>query len=164
VELISEFAPVIRLNDLGSKREPRESIINELNRCFLVFLFKDFQHSQPRTVVDGRILVKATSLPVDSTQEFDINLKTVTRFWLLIAFPSSRLALISLILRKTIELESLENPVNSRSADLDVMIPMKIHRDFFGAEMITLTKVEEFGQDFGFCGSGEVFGSTGSVF
>jgi len=86
-------------------------------------------------------LVITPPLPFYRTEEFDIDLEAMTRFWFLISLPTGRMRSISLILRKTIELKPFEDPINSRSADLNVMISKKIHRDLFGTKMIRLAEI-----------------------
>ena len=69
-------------------------------------------------------------------------------FGLFLSPPASFMAIISLVLRKSIELKSFEDSKDSRLADLDIMITIKIHRNLIWPKMISLAKIKKLGQDF----------------
>jgi len=69
----------------------------------------------------------------------------MARFRLLIPPPARLMRFIALILRKAIELKSLEDPIDAGLADLDIMIAIKIHRNFIGSKMIRLAEIKELG-------------------
>jgi hypothetical protein len=70
-------------------------------------------------------------------------------FGFFISPPPSLMRTITLVLRKTVELESFQDPKDPRFADLDIVISTKIHRNLIRPKMISLPKIQKLGQDFG---------------
>jgi len=75
------------LDEFRMKRKPREHIIDKLNRRLLIALVINLQYTQPRTVIDRRILIVPPSRSGDSLKELHVDLDPVTWLRLLISFP-----------------------------------------------------------------------------
>jgi len=57
------------------------------------------------------------------------------------------MSLISLILWQTTHLQPFQDPPETRTANIDVVVPLKIHTDLPGTEMIGLPQIEDLGDN-----------------
>lgn len=97
MKLSLKLRSVVRLDDLGSKREPREGIIDELDRSSLVEFFIDLQNPEPGAVIYSRILIIVLPGSRDFLQELNVYLKPVPRLRLLISFPALEVPFVALV-------------------------------------------------------------------
>ena len=82
---------------------------------------------------------------------------------LLVAFPPPRVTLVALRSRQPVHVEALEDSPYPGRADLDVVVPLEIHRDLHRSEVVMLAQMDDLLDYLGFSDRRAVQRRTGAV-
>ena len=85
VKLRAELAAIVRLDAVNAKRQFGEDLVHKDDRGLLVIAAVDLEDSDPRAVVNRRVLL-ITPAAQQGSEEFDIDLQLVSGEGLLVAF------------------------------------------------------------------------------
>src|SRR4029450_12220606 len=95
--------------DVDAKRQPAQDIIDELDGGALVAGVEDFEHANPRAIVDRRELIEPAATARDSLEELHVQLEPMTGLRLFIALPAFAVRTMILIRMYTFHLVSPEH-------------------------------------------------------
>jgi hypothetical protein len=82
VEVGLELCAVVRLDYEHSERKPSDDLVQKADGGLLVAHVVDLQHSDAGAVIDGGEVVVAFPGARNPFKEFDVDLQSVSRLWL----------------------------------------------------------------------------------
>ena len=142
-----ELGTVVGLDHLDPEGQLFEHVVDELDGGLLVEVVVDAEHTEPRAVIDRGELVVLPARAPDRRYELHVDLDPMPGLRLLVALPAVLVALVALRRWQAAHVEALEDPPDPRGADLDLVIPLEVHRDLVRPEVVVLAQVNDLADD-----------------
>ncbi len=141
----------VGLDDLDLERQALDDVVEELDGGGLVQRRVDPQHPQPGAVVDRgelEVLVAPAAASLwhrgEGLDELDVDLDAVAGQLLLVALPAAIVALlVALGGRQAAHVQAVEDAPDAGLADGDVVVPLEVHGDLLGPEVVVLPQVND---------------------
>src|SRR5688572_23789297 len=127
---------------MDAKWQTPPHLVDELDGGSLVARIEDFEDPDPRAIVNGRELKQSSACAGNPLEELHIYLQTVPRDQLLVSLPTFPIRSMLLICRQPIHSVALQDTVDRRSCDHNLMKTVQVRRDSPGAEVILLPQIE----------------------
>jgi hypothetical protein len=105
----------------------------------------DLQHSDASAVIDGGELIEAFPGACNPLKEFDVDLQSVPRLWLLVSMPGAACRLALLIGRQAVHPITDQDAVHRGSSHVYVMKAVEIAVDPGRSKSVTLPQIQDFG-------------------
>ena len=102
MEVALELCAVVRLDYEHSEPKPSDDLVHKADGRLLVAHVVDLQHSDAGAVIDGGELTEAFPGARNPLKEFDVDLQSVPRLWLLVSMPGAACRLALLIGRQAV--------------------------------------------------------------
>src|SRR5690606_4388860 len=98
----------------------------------------------------------------EGLDELHVDLHAVAGQLLLVPLPSAVVALVALRGRQAAHVQAVEYPPDAGLADGDVVVPLEVHRDLLGPEVVVLPQIDDLPDYLDVCRIGAVFGCLGT--
>jgi hypothetical protein len=107
----------------------------------------DLEHTDARAVIDGRELIEASFGARDSLEEFHVDLQAMSGLWLLVSMPGTTCRLALLVDRQPVHSIADEYSMNGRTCHIHVVKAMQIAGDPSWSESVTLSQIQNLGDN-----------------